>query len=116
MASCKPLINMIELKKWSYVPDESHPAEIRVNVVVNQSGRFAGNVNGEQTDSSGSSITIFESTNGPESQRQVRSGEAFTYAFLLKFLTAGNADDVRIPCISLKLRVDLLLATLQKCL
>jgi hypothetical protein len=53
-------------------------------------------VTGEQTDSSGSSTTIFESTNGPESQRQVRSGEAFTYAFPLKFLTAGRADDVRV--------------------
>jgi hypothetical protein len=26
----------------------------------------------------------------------VRSGEAFTYPFLLKILTAGRADDVRI--------------------
>jgi hypothetical protein len=64
-------------------------------VVVHQSGRFAGNVTGEQTDASGSSATIFESTNGPETQRQVRSGEAFTYAFPLKFLTPGRADDVR---------------------
>ena len=39
---------------------------------------------------------MFESTNGPESQRQVRSGEAFTYAFPLKFLNVGQADDVRI--------------------
>jgi hypothetical protein len=96
MESRRPLMNVIELKEWSYFPDESHPAEIRVNVVVHQSGRFAGNVTGEQTDSSGSSTTIFESTNGPESQRQVRSGEAFTYPFPLKFLTLGRADDVRI--------------------
>ena len=67
-----------------------------MNVVTHQPGRFAGNVTGEQTDSSGSSTTIFESTNGPESQRQVRSGEAFMYSFPLKFLTAGQADDVRI--------------------
>ena len=67
-----------------------------MNVVIHQPGRFAGRVTGEQTDSSGSSTTIFESTNGPESQRQVRSGEAFTYAFPLKFLTPGRADDVRI--------------------
>ncbi len=92
----KPLKNVIELKEWSYFPNESQPREIRVSVVVHQSGRFAGNVTGEQTDSSGSSTAIFESTNGPESQRQVRSGEAFTYAFPLKFLTAGRADDVRI--------------------
>src|SRR3989442_778342 len=96
LASRRPLMNVIELKEWSYFPDKSHPTEIRVNVVVHQSGRFAGNVTGEQTDSSGSSTTVFESTNGPESQRQVRSGEAFTYAFPLKVLTAARADNVRI--------------------
>jgi len=90
------LSNMIELKQWWYFPEDSHPTEIRVSVVIHQSGRFAGNVTGEQTDSSGSSTTIFDSTNGPESQRQVQSGEAFTYPFPLKFLTAGRADDVRI--------------------
>jgi hypothetical protein len=96
MANRRPLLNVIELKKWWYVPDESHPTEIRVEVVTHQPGRFAGNVTGEQTDPSGSSTTIFESTNEPESQRQVRSGEAFTYPFPLKFLNAGHADDVRI--------------------
>jgi hypothetical protein len=96
MASRRPLMNVIELKKWSYFPDENHPTEIRVSVVTHQLGRFAGNVTGDQTDSSGSSTTIFESTNGPETQRQVRSGETFTYEFPLKFLTAGHADDVRI--------------------
>jgi hypothetical protein len=96
MESRRPLLNVIELKEWSYFPDESHPTEIRVSVVVHQSGRFAGNVTGEQMDSSGSSTTIFESTNGPESQRQVRTGEAFTYAFPIKFLTAGRADHVRV--------------------
>ena len=64
MASRRPLMNVIELQEWSYFPDESHPREIRVSVVVHQSGRFAGNVTGEETDSSGSSITVFESTNG----------------------------------------------------
>ncbi len=94
MASRRPLMNVIELKEWSYFPDESHPTKIRVKVVVHQSGRFAGNLTGEQTGDS--STTIFESTNGPESQRQVRSGEAFTYAFPLKYLNVGQADDVRI--------------------
>jgi len=94
--SRKPLMNVIELKEWWYVPDENHPTEIRVSVLVHQSGRFAGDVMGEQTDSSGSSTTIFESTNGPDSQRQVSSGEAFTYAFPLRFLNAGRANDVRI--------------------
>ena len=94
--SRRPLMNVIELKEWSYFPDESHPTEIRVSVVVHQPGRFAGNVTGEQTDSAGSLTTIFESTNGPESQRLVRGGEAFTYAFPLKSLTMGRADDVRV--------------------
>lgn len=96
MAKRRPLVNVIELKKWWYVPDESHPIEIRVSVVTHQPGRFAGNVSGEQIDSAGSSTTIFESANGPETQRQVRSGEAFIYAFPLKFLNAGHAHDVRI--------------------
>jgi hypothetical protein len=96
MESRKPLMNVIELKQWWYVPDENHPTEIRVSVVTHQAGRFAGNVTGEQTGPSDSSRTIFESTNGPESQRQVRSGEAFTYPFPLKFLNAGRADDVRV--------------------
>jgi hypothetical protein len=96
IASRRPFMNVIELKEWSYFPDENHPTEIRVSVVVHQSGRFAGNVIGEQTDSSDSSTTIFVSSNGPETQRQVSSGEAFTYAFPLKFLNVGRADDVRI--------------------
>jgi hypothetical protein len=96
MESRKPLMNVIELKEWWYVPDENHPTEIRVSVVVHQSGRFAGDVIGQQTESSDSSTTIFMSTNGPETQHQVSSGEAFTYAFPLKFLNAGHADDVRI--------------------
>jgi len=90
------LSNMIELKQWWYFPDDSHPTEIRVSVVVHQSGRFAGNVVGEHTDSSESSSAVFESTNGPESQRQVTAGEAFTYAFPLKVLAAAQADDVRL--------------------
>src|SRR5438270_776695 len=53
MENRRPLINVIELKQWWYVPDESDPTEIRVNVIVHQSGRFAGNVIGEQTDPSG---------------------------------------------------------------
>ncbi len=96
MESRRPLINVIELKEWSYFPDENNPTEIRVSVIVHQPGRFAGNVIGGRTDASDSSMTVFQSANGPESQRQVRGGEAFTYAFPLKFLTVGRADDVRI--------------------
>jgi hypothetical protein len=92
----RPIANVIELKEWWYFPDDIYPTEIRVNVVAHESGRFAGNVTGEQTDPSGSSTNVFESTNGPESQRQVGSGEAFTYAFPLKILRAAHADDVRI--------------------
>src|SRR5437879_11640616 len=50
MESRRALINVIELKRWWYVPDESDPTEIRVNVVVHQSGKFEGNVTGEQMD------------------------------------------------------------------
>jgi hypothetical protein len=96
MAKRRPLRNVIELKKWWYVPNESQPTEIRVSVVTHQPGRFAGNVNGEQMDSAGSSTVIFESANGPDTQRQVHSGEAFIYAFPLKYLNEGHADDVRI--------------------
>ena len=90
------LSSMVELKEWWYFPDETDPTEIRVSVVVHQSGRFAGNVTGERTDPTGSSTTIFESADGPEGQRQVRGDEAFTYAFPLKILNPGRADDVRI--------------------
>jgi hypothetical protein len=96
MANRRPLMNVIELKEWWYVPDESHPTEIRASVIVHQPGRFAGNVTGETANPSGSSTTIFESSNGPESQRQVRSEETFTYSFPLKFLNAGHVNDVRI--------------------
>jgi hypothetical protein len=98
----KPLISVIELKKWWYLPNENQPTEIRVSVVTHQAGRFAGSVSGEQTDSSGSSTTVFQDTNGPETQRQVREGEAFTYSFPIKFLNAGRADDVRITLYLLK--------------
>ena len=96
MESRRPLMNVIELKEWWYYPDETNPTEIRVRVLVHQSGRFAGDVMGEQTDPSGDFTPIFQSTNGPESQRQVRAGEVFTYAFPLQFLTSGHADDVQI--------------------
>jgi hypothetical protein len=96
MDSRRPLVNIVELKSWWYVPNETNPTEIDVNVAVHDSGRFAGSVNGEQTDPSGSSTTIFESNNGPDSQRMVRKGQAFTYAFPLKTLHPGRADNVRI--------------------
>jgi hypothetical protein len=104
MESRRPLANVIELKEWWYFPDDINPTEVRVNVVVHESGRFAGNVTGEQTDPSGSSTNVFESTNGPETQRQVGSGEAFTYAFPLKILHATQADNVRITLYLLKAR------------
>ena len=96
MESRRLLINVIELKEWSYFPDENHPTEIRVRVVVHQSGRFAAGVTGEQTDPSGDFTTVFQSTNGPESQRQVSGEESFNYAFPLEFLNVGHANDVRI--------------------
>ena len=116
MESRRRLINVIELNEWRYFPDDIYPTEIRVNAVVHQSGRFAGNVTGEQTDPSGSSKNVFESTNGPESQRQVSSEEAFSYAFPLKILGSAHADNVRITLYCLRLQVDLQPAILQKCL
>lgn len=104
MESRRPLINVIELKEWWYFPDDIYPTEIRVDVVVHDSGRFAGNVTGEQTDLSGSSRTVFESINDPESQRQVASGEAFTYVFPLKVLDAAHADNVQITLYLFKAR------------
>ena len=64
--------------------------------MVRESGRFAGNVRGEQTDPSGSSTMVFESINQAEGQRQVGSGENFTDAFPLEIRHAAHADDVRI--------------------
>ena len=96
MESRKLRINVIELKEWCYFPDNMHPTEIRVSVVVHESGRFSGNVTGEQTERLGSSKTVFESTNEPANQRQVGSGEAFTHVLPLKVLHAAQADNVRI--------------------
>jgi len=104
MEGRRPLINVIELKKWCYLPNEISPTEIRVRVVVHQPGRFAGNAIGTQTDPSDSFTNVFESTNGPESQRQVSSGEAFTYTFPLKILSAAHADNVRITLYLFKAR------------
>jgi hypothetical protein len=96
MESRKPLMNVLELKEWSYFPDENHPTQIRISVVVHQPGRFAAGVTGQQTNPSGDFTTIFQSTNGPESQRQVNGEESFTYAFPLEFLNVGQANDVRV--------------------
>ena len=96
MENRRRLLNVIELKDWWYFPADIDPKEIHVRVVVHDSGRFAGNVTGEETDPSGSSRIVFESTNEPERQRQVRGGEAFTYVFPLKILDAAHADNVSI--------------------
>ena len=40
MESRRRLINVIELKEWWYFPDDINPTEVRVNVVVHESGRF----------------------------------------------------------------------------
>src|SRR6476646_5959186 len=36
MESRRPLMNVIDLKEWSYFPDEIQPTEIRVSIVVHQ--------------------------------------------------------------------------------
>jgi hypothetical protein len=38
MESRRPLMNVIELKEWSYFLDESHRTEIRVSVVIPSTG------------------------------------------------------------------------------
>jgi hypothetical protein len=102
----RPLADVIELKEWSYSPDDIHPTEIRVNVMVHAAGRFAGNVHGETSDASGSSRSVFQSVNDPSSQRQVRKDEAFTYVFPLEILQPGQATDVRITLYLFDTNVD----------
>ena len=90
----RALLNVIELKEWQYYPDEVSPTEVRVRVTVHGSGRFGGNITGEETDSSGT--TVFESINEPQEQRQVSNGDTFTYVFRLKKLREARAANVRI--------------------
>ena len=92
----RALFNVIELRDWSYYPNPVSPREIRVSVTVHDSGRFAGNVTGEQTKASGSTLTVFESVNQPTDQRQVSKGESFTYVFPVKILHEGPADNISI--------------------
>lgn len=92
----KALFNVIELKDWRYYPDQISPTEIRVTVTIHDSGRFAGNVTGEQTDSSDTSTTVFQSANEPGDQKQVSNGETFNYVFPLQNLNRGHADKVSI--------------------
>ena len=96
MEQRRALLNVIELQDWHYYPDDLSPTEIRVKVTVHDSGRFAGDASGEQTDASGSSRPVFMSMNEPQDQRQVSKGDTFTYVFPLKILNAGRADEVRI--------------------
>jgi hypothetical protein len=42
MESRRSLINVIELKKWGYFPDDINPTEIRVNVVVPPARQVCG--------------------------------------------------------------------------
>lgn len=57
----------IELKSWSYVPDEEHATAIHVELVVTAPGRFSGNMTGADG----------------EEQRMVRANEHLTYVFTL---------------------------------
>jgi hypothetical protein len=99
-------LNVIELKSWGYYPNDVSPAEIRVKVTVHESGRFAGNVTGERTDATGSVRTVFESTNEPQDQRQVRTDDTFSYVFPLKILGEGRADNVSITLFLFKAASD----------
>jgi len=51
MESRRPLMNVIELKEWWYGPDETHPTEIRVSVVVLKRFKLEAGETGEQTGS-----------------------------------------------------------------
>lgn len=57
----------IELKSWSYVPDEAHATEIHVQLIIAAPGRFSGNMDGADG----------------EEQRMVRANEHLTYVFKL---------------------------------
>lgn len=57
----------IELKSWSYVPDEAHATEIHVELVVTAPGRFSGNMDGADG----------------EEQRMVQANEQLTFVFKL---------------------------------
>ena len=96
LAHRKALRETIELKAWQYVADKGAPEEIQVTVAVHDSGRFAGNVTGSRTNPAGSANVVFESANAPEDQRQVKTGDTFTYVFPLKILHEGRADDISI--------------------
>ena len=62
----------------------------REGVVYPLPGRFSAHRNWRTSrDPKAPRQPFFESTNGPESERQVRSGEAFTYPIPLKFLNPG---------------------------
>lgn len=87
-------LNVIELRSWGYYPNDVSPTEIQVNVAVHEAGRFAGNVTGVRND--GADSAVFESTNEPQNQRQVREGDSFSYVFPLKVLRPGRADTVSI--------------------
>jgi hypothetical protein len=89
-------LNVIELRSWGYHPNDVSPAEIQVNVAVHEAGRFAGNVTGVRNDGADSAMTVFESINKPQDQRQVREGDSFSYVFPLKILGPGRADTVSI--------------------
>lgn len=102
----QPLAKVIELKEWWYSPDDIHPTEIRVNVLVHAAGRFAGNVHGQTSDAAGSSRPVFQSVNDPSSQRPVRKDEAFTVVFPLEFLQPEHATDVRITLYLFEPKVD----------
>ena len=96
MEQRKARMNVIELNSWRFVPNEVSPVAVQVDVTVREPGRFAGNLRGERSDATGGASAVLESTNEPQSQRQVSEGERFTYDFPLQIVGPGPADTISI--------------------
>lgn len=69
----------IEVKNWSYVPDEEHTTAIHVELVVAAPGRLSGNMNGADG----------------EEQRMVRANEHLTYVFKLTGQRAPPLSEIQ---------------------
>lgn len=92
MQKRKLLADNIELKRWWFVPNEADPKEIHVEVIVTDSGRFSGGVEGRKG-SGMHSKHIFASNN---TQRMVKANEHFTHVFTLEKYNPGQADNIEI--------------------
>ncbi|NJM26476.1 MAG: hypothetical protein HC859_14350 [Bacteroidia bacterium] len=88
----RKLMDVIELRRWWYIPDASTAEQIYVMVKVNEGGRFSGNAQGREEGTFGNQV--FASADVV--QRQVAPGEEFTFLFPLTRYREGSADEVSI--------------------